>query len=101
MGNWMENCRMKRIEVNPLQEKRLLELLDKGLAYDDEHYSNKTTNADQKLVDRIKKQLKEGIKKTKTFNCWKCDEIFDAKIIVGKTESVTCPCCGRENRVKR
>lgn len=70
-------------------------------ACDDEHYSNKIANADQKLVDRIKKQLTEGIKKTKTFNCWKCDEIFNAKIIVGKTESVTCPCCGRENRVKK
>lgn len=92
---------MKTIEITAKEEKRLLELLDKGRAYNDEHYSNKVAEADQKLIDKIKTQLTEGIKKKREFNCYKCDELFDATIIVGRTEFVTCPCCGRNNKVRK
>lgn len=54
---------MKTIEITTKEESRLLELLDKGRAYNDEHYSNKVAEADQRLIDKIKKQLAESIKK--------------------------------------
>lgn len=87
--------------LNGKQKKRLLELLDKGLAYDDEHYHDKIIEADKRLIDNIKKQLEEGTKIKRTFTCWKCHDEFEATIILGKTETVTCPCCERENRVRR
>lgn len=92
---------MKTIEITAKEEKRLLELLDKGRAYNDEHYSTKVAEADHKLIDKIKKQLDQGIKKKRRFNCWKCDDIFEATIIIGITETVPCPCCGRLNKVRK
>lgn len=37
---------MKTIEITTKEESRLLELLDKGRACNDEHYSNKVAEAD-------------------------------------------------------
>ena len=38
-------------------KKRFLELLQKGLAYDNTYYLSKTTNADSKMIDEIMTQL--------------------------------------------
>lgn len=51
---------MKTIELNSKNEKQLLELLDNGLAYDDEYYSNKIAKSDKMLFDNINNQLTKG-----------------------------------------
>lgn len=89
----------RMIEISGNDGKRLLEIFEKVRAYNDEHYPNKVAKADDALIDKIKKQLSEGVKKKRTFNCYKCDALYDATIIVGRTEFVECPRCGRKNRV--
>lgn len=48
---------MKNIQIKSLQVNRLIGLLEKGLAYDDAHYRDNVTKADQNLIDQIKQQL--------------------------------------------
>ena len=48
---------MKTIQLTSYEEKRLLEMLHKALAYDDEHYPDRVAKVDQKFIDNIKNQL--------------------------------------------
>lgn len=48
---------IKYEELNIKEKNQLLELFEKAMAYNDEHYSSKTAELDQKLIDKIKKQL--------------------------------------------
>ena len=50
---------MKKLELSTKDTKTLVELLDRGLAYTDDHYSSRNYDKMEKVWNKVIEQLKE------------------------------------------
>jgi len=50
---------MKLIILDTKQARRLIELMDRGLAYTDEHYHENGHASQKKIFNKVMKQLKD------------------------------------------
>ena len=50
---------MKQIVLNTKQARKLIELMDRGLAYTDEHYHENAYKPQQRIFNTVMRQLKD------------------------------------------